>query len=222
MMLKQKNSFKNQDLWITSYADLVSAILAVLVLMVSFSKIDIEKYDNVQKLIIDNQEQTIKGFTLLKDLKLILEKIALKENIQELVNITLDKEGIIITYDSNAQFEIGKYSLKEGSFSLMKPLFDEIIKQSKYRIIEIAGYTDDLPSNKLSNWELSALRALAVQKELEKHGLNNKNVKLIANAENNPFVEYKDKTGKELENARSKNRRVSIIIKEARIENLKK
>ena len=86
MMLKQKNSFTNQDLWITSYADLVSAILAVLVLMVSFSKIDIEKYDNVQKLIIDNQKQTIQGFTLLKDLKLILEKYT-KKKMKNYINI---------------------------------------------------------------------------------------------------------------------------------------
>jgi flagellar motor protein MotB len=48
---------KNQDLWLTSYADLVTAILSVMILVVSFSKLDIEKYDMIQKLIVEQKER---------------------------------------------------------------------------------------------------------------------------------------------------------------------
>ena len=63
MKKRRFSSNKNQDLWITSYADLISAIFAVMVLFVSFSKIDLEKFDMVQKLIeLDkfNDESEIK------------------------------------------------------------------------------------------------------------------------------------------------------------------
>lgn len=211
----------NHDLWITSYADLVSAVLAVLVLMVSFSNIDVEKYDMVQKVIIEKKEQQYTNFSTLKDVKKRIESIARENMIDDMVNIVLNKEGLIINFDSAAQFEIAKHNLKEESILPMIPIFDEIVNQSKYRKIQISGHTDDLKGSRISNWELSALRALAIQEKLENLGLNNKNVVLTANAENEPLVEYRDKDKNELEFARSKNRRVSIIIKEANFEELK-
>ena len=56
MKKRRFSSNKNQDLWITSYADLISAIFAVMVLFVSFSKIDLEKFDMVQKLMVEKKK----------------------------------------------------------------------------------------------------------------------------------------------------------------------
>jgi len=219
-MLKNKNSCKNQDLWLTSYADLVTAILSVLILIVSFSKIDIEKYDMVQKLMIEKKERKYKAFSTLKEVKQRIEQKAKKYNLQDKIAVKLDKNGLTVNFSSAAQFRTAQYKLKKGVDQLMKPIFDEIVKESQYRYIEISGYTDDVPGGKMTNWELSALRALSIQKVLEKLGLNNDNVKLIANAKNNPLVSYKDKEGDSLKLAREKNRRVSIVIKDVNFKDL--
>jgi len=220
-MLKQRNSCKNQDLWLTSYADLVTAILSVLILIVSFSKIDLEKYDSVQRLLIEKKERQFLLFSTLQEVKDRIQTKAIKYNLQDKISVKLDKNGLIINFDSAAQFDTSSYKLKKGTKKLMKPIFDEIIKESQYRYIEISGYTDDVHGKRITNWELSSLRALSIQKVLEQLGLNNDNVKLIANSKNNPLINYKNKKGEELKFARQKNRRVSIIIKDVNFKMLK-
>jgi len=221
-MLKQRTSCKNQDLWLTSYADLVTAILAVLVLMVSFSKIDIEKYDMIQRLMVEKKEQNFSDFSTLREIKERIEKKAQQANLKDKILVKLDSNGLTISFDSTAQFKTSEYRLKKDAFKIMKPIFIEIIKESKYRYIDIAGFTDDVPGSKMTNWELSALRALAIQKKLEKYGLNNNNVRLLANSKNKPLVKYINKKGINLKKARAKNRRVSITIRDAKFNDLER
>ena len=219
-MLKNKSNCKNQDLWVTSYADLVTAILSVLILIVSFSKIDIEKYDMVQKLMIEKKEKKYKMFSTLKDVKQRIEQKAKKYHLEDKVDVKLNKNGLIVNFDSAAQFKTAQFKLKKDAKVLMKPIFEEIVKESQYRYIEISGYTDDVPGRSMTNWELSSLRALSIQKALESMGLNNDNVQLIANANNTPLISYKDKSGNDLKYAREKNRRVSIVIQDVNFKNL--
>ncbi|WP_198304745.1 OmpA/MotB family protein [Arcobacter vandammei] len=221
MTKRRFSSNKNQDLWITSYADLISAIFAVMVLFVSFSKIDIEKYDMIQKVMIEKKKKEYEEFKTLAQIQVIIENLVKNNNLEEFVNIKIDKNGLIVSFSSAAQFESGSYIVNKEKISKMKPILDEIVAHSKYRYIDIEGHTDNVPSFKVSNWELSALRALAIQKYLEELGLNNKNVRLVANAENQPLVEYKGEIKSSIdEEAREANRRVSIIIREAKFDNL--
>lgn len=217
----QSSSYKNQELWITSYADLISAIFAVMVLFVSFSKIDIEKYDMVQRVMVEKKKQEYKEFSTLAQIKLIIENLANKHKLQDMIDVEIDKGGLTISFDSAAQFESGSHRLIVEKMQKMRPILDEIVKNSQYRYIDIAGYTDNVPSYKVSNWELSALRALAIQNYLEKLGLNNKNTRLIANAENEPLISYKGEINSQIDSyAREKNRRVSIVIREAKFDDL--
>lgn len=222
-MLKKKNNTtcQNTDLWLTSYADLISAIFAVMVLFVSFSKIDLEKFDMVQRVMIEKKKKEFKQFSTLEDIKNRIVDVANKNNLNEEITVKLDKEGLIVNFSSAAQFKSGKYELLD-TVVVMQPVFDEIIKESQYRYIDIAGYTDDQKGQNMTNWELSAKRALSIQQYLEKFGLNNQNVRLMAYAENMPLVSYDNKKDKNLEKAREANRRVSIIIREARFDKLEK
>lgn len=222
MKLKNKvqQDCKNQDLWLTSYADLISAIFAVMVLFVSFSKVDLEKFDMVQRLMMEKTKKEFSGFSTLEQIKQRITQVAKENALEDKISVTLDKNGLTISFASAAQFQSGSSKLLEEKIKLMQPIFDEIIKESRYRYIDIAGYTDDVPGGKVTNWELSALRALSIQKYLEAQGLNNKNIRLLANAENQPLVTYHNKQGSELEYAREANRRVSIIVREAKFSDL--
>lgn len=221
MKSKQYNSSKNQDLWITSYADLISAIFAVMVLFVSFSKIDIEKFDMIQRLMVEKKKQEFDNFKTLENIQQIITEIAKNNNLEDKIFIKMDKNGLIINFYSAAQFKSGSYTLLEDKMASMLPVLNEIITQSQYRYVDISGYTDNVAGNKISNWELSSLRALSIQKYLEKNGLNTKNVRLIAYADNQPLFPYQNEVGsKEDESIREANRRVTIIIREAKFDDL--
>ena len=222
-MLKKNNkaSCQNTELWLTSYADLISAIFAVMVLFVSFSKLDLEKFDMVQRVMVEKKKKEFKQFSTLEDIKNRITKVADENNLKEEITVKLDKQGLIVNFSSAAQFKSGKYELLD-TISTMQPVFNEIIRESQYRYIDIAGYTDDQKGQTMTNWELSAKRALSIQQYLEAHGLNNNNVRLMAYAENMPLVSYDNKKDKNLEKAREANRRVSIIIREARFDELEK
>ncbi|WP_320342822.1 OmpA family protein [Sulfurimonas sp.] len=217
---KTRQNCKNQDLWLTSYADLISAIFAVMVLFVSFSKLDLEKFDMVQRVMMEKTKKEFSQFSTLEQIKQRITKVAKENNLEDKISVTLDKNGLIVSFASAAQFKSGSSKLLKDKIGLMQPIFDEIIKESKYRYIDISGYTDDVPGDKVTNWELSALRALSIQKYLEEKGLNNKNIRLLANAENQPLVDYRNKQSEELAKAREANRRVSIIIREAKFSDL--
>ncbi|PWE19999.1 hypothetical protein DF188_08785 [Aliarcobacter skirrowii] len=222
MKKRRFSSNKNQDLWITSYADLISAIFAVMVLFVSFSKIDLEKFDMVQRLMIEKNKKEFDEFKTLSQIELIIQELARNNKLEEFINVNIDKNGLVISFSSAAQFESASHTLIKDKILKMKPILDEIVIHSQYRYIDIEGHTDNVPGTKVSNWELSALRALAIQKYLEEIGLNNKNVRLIANAENKPLVEYKGMINSLIDKeARDSNRRVSIIIREAKFDDLK-
>lgn len=221
MKRKQYSSPKNQDLWLTSYADLISAIFAVMVLFVSFSKIDIEKFDMIQRLMIEKEKKEFNNFKTLENIQQIITEIAKNNNLEDKLLVKMDKNGLIISFYSAAQFKSGSYTLLEDKMVLMLPVLNEIIAQSQYRYVDISGYTDNVTGNKVSNWELSSLRALSIQKYLEKNGLNTKNVRLIAYADNQPLVPYQNEVGsKEDELIRELNRRVTIIIREAKFDDL--
>ncbi|OCL81781.1 MULTISPECIES: OmpA/MotB family protein [Arcobacteraceae] len=221
MKKRRFSSNKNQDLWITSYADLISAIFAVMILFVSFSKIDIEKYDMVQRLMIEKKKQEFDEFKTLAQIEKTINEITEEHKLEKYINIKMDNKGLIISFDSAAQFKSASYTLIKDKILLMRPILSEIVLQSQYRYIDIEGHTDNVPGTKVSNWELSALRALAIQKYLQKLGLNNKNVRLIANAENKPLENYKSTINSSIDKkARELNRRVSIIIGEAKFKDL--
>ena len=197
---------QNETLWFVSYSDLITAILAVLIMIMSFSKIDIEKVDHVNRLMKGDKLSTL--FILKNEyLKLIKNK-----NLEKLVSIKLDDDGLSINTSSSVQFSIDSYKLDKNGIKLLEPIFNKIIEDSKYRNIYIVGHTDDSGTIK-RNWELSSLRAYSVLEYLLKKNINYKYVTIKAHASNNPLKNIlPTMSNLDKKIARSINRRVTIII----------
>jgi len=77
--------------------------------------------------------------------------------------------------------------------------------------IKIIGHTDDSGDVK-KNWELSSQRAYAVLTHLMQKGLDQSHAEVVAYAFNKPLANTDGLTGLALKEARSKNRRVTIVI----------
>lgn len=204
-MSRVRKQSHDEMLWFISYSDLITAILAVLVMVMSFSKIDIEKFDHANRLMKDDKLVTLP--TLEKE----YQKLLKMNNLEELVNILRDDNGLIINMSSTVQFKVGSAELDKQGIELLSPLTDKIIQDSKYRQIKIIGHTDD--SGKIeSNWELSSKRAYSVLMHLMEHGLDQSHAEIVAYAFNSPIVDTANLSDEALKDARSKNRRVTIII----------
>jgi len=218
MLKRTKQKSDSESLWLVGYSDLVTAILSVLVLFVSFSKIDIDKFDHIQNLVTNENIETLSQIN--KKIKLTAQE----HNLKDLVSTKLDDSGLEINFSSVTQFKQSSWVINDKKIVKLLPVLEEIIIQSKLRDIEIIGHTDDLDYHavyngeygalQLDNWSLSALRAHSLQQYLANKGLNIENSKIIAFADTHPKITInKNEMNKEdLKNARLENRRVSIVI----------
>lgn len=205
-VLKQSS---NDTLWFISYSDLISSILAVLIVIMSFSKLDIEKMDHVNRLMNDEKLVT------LTELKKDYEKIILNNNLSELVNIKLDESGLLINTSSSVQFASNSALLDKEGIKKLSPIFQKIIEDSKKRNIFVVGHTDET-GDVFHNWELSSQRANNVILYLISKGVNYKHLTLEAHASNKPYKRIESFfTRDEKVEARALNRRVTVIISQS-------
>lgn len=201
---------EGQDsLWLTCYADLISAILAVLVLLASFSKIDVEAFDAVQRARNDQE------FESLSQIYERIEKIARENQLTHMIDLKLSKNGLEINFNSVMLFDKGSARLDSDQIEKVRPVLEVISSVGSKRQIDVIGHTDDIPFNSASgrtNWDLSADRAAQLHHYLLDQGMPTAGSRLIAYADTQPLVATDNLKEPELELARQKNRRVSVLI----------
>lgn len=205
---------QNEDQWIISYADMISSILVVLMLMFSFTKLDLVKIDSFQR--ANGQQEKIQSLQVLAQQ---IEQTSVQQGLQNELKIDLDEDGLKIHFQNVAWFDSGNANIKDKSLSNLDPIFKIIAQASIHRLIDIEGHTDDVlgaKARKTLNWELASERALALFKHLKLIGVNDRAVRLIAYADTKPFFPIIGLKGNDLLEARKQNRRVSIFIGEVR------
>ena len=92
------------------------------------------------------------------------------------------------------------------------------ITSTKY-LIDIEGHTDDVPFYRYNegeietNWSLSGKRASSVILHLSSFGFESQRLRAVGYADTRSAVDITGKSGVDLENARARNRRVSLLIR---------
>jgi chemotaxis protein MotB len=201
---------QSQDQWITSYADLISALLAVLILLASFSKVDIEKYDAVQR------SQTQVESKSLKQIYDELKTIAKAHQLEEKLEMEIGREGLEIKFNAVMLFKGGDSQLDNRFFGQLKPVLEVVARAGEERYIDVIGHTDDKryrnPSRRETNWTLSAKRAASLHQYLLDQGMPKQGTRLIAYADTKPDIPIDGLDKAAAEAARKQNRRVSVVI----------
>jgi chemotaxis protein MotB len=225
--------------WMVTFSDLVMLLLTFFVLLLTMSSMDTKQlkalfthfqgstgvlelsgstdvsglanfmtqyYDTDSMLVIDQK--------LLKHLFLADEdskddaEDAL-DGIEELIGITDDERGIVISFQEDIFFQQGEAAIKGD----VQPFLDGIAKaiQGCANEVLIMGHTDNVPVNSPlygSNWELSLYRGLSVlQYLLKKEGISPSRFSVGGYGPSRPL--YPNDTAKH----RALNRRVEIIFK---------
>ena len=190
--------------WLVTFGDLVMLLLTFFVLLLTMSSMDtkklkeifmhfrgapgvlelagsgeiadladfISKYQTSESLLVIDQD-IIKRLLMpsFKSDKNTKETI---KNFDELVSITDDERGIVLSFQGDAFFDSGKTTIKKEMFQFLDSIAETI--ESCPNEILIMGHTDNIPiQSRLykSNQELSLYRGLSVLEYfLEEKGLS--------------------------------------------------
>lgn len=226
-LLQQDKSHTNR--WIVPYADFVTMLLALFMVMYALSQMDISNIKDfstsLEKAFQLPQKETLSQIFSTTEMKAdFSEENVLKVEITEFdnlkgiveeklinledVSITRESRGLLIRLSNRVLFNTGSDIIKGESLALLDTVA-EVLKGIP-NSIRIEGHTDNVPisTEKFpSNWELSTSRATNIVRYLtEKHGFQPARLSAIGYGEHMPVADNDSSEGK------AQNRRVDIVI----------
>ena len=220
--------------WLATFADLMSLLMALFVLLFAMSTIDVPKYQSVVESLTEElnngaplSESQMRYFeeilkqepvkvveqTPIEDLKplyeSLLESFSKDSRSSKSIQIEYDatSDQIRVTFPEQIAFDTGRADLKPG-FAQMLANFEGFKRPDI--VVKVIGHTDKRPVSGgrfVSNWELSSARASSVIVELLNQGLVQQNqVEAIGLADTKPLID------EDSVQAYGKNRRVEVLI----------
>lgn len=236
MSKKNKNKQhdeENGEAWLLPYSDLMTLLLAVFIVLFAVSKIDVEKAAQMSEQFRDamlnesaaegsQAETTNAGEITDEELTEYLEQEEL-ENLEKLkakidqqleeqgmtgsVTTSIDKRGLVISFNNAVLFESGSAQLKEENISALLAIAKTINTLDNF--IRVEGHTDNVPIHSdiyPSNWELSSSRAATVVRLFVDGNVSPDKIVAVGYGENRPVADNTTESG------RAKNRRIDIIV----------
>ncbi|MBP7792966.1 MAG: flagellar motor protein MotB [Candidatus Goldbacteria bacterium] len=243
-MNKKKRSFKIGEggeietaglmRWLLTYADMLTLLFALFVILYSISAVDVEKLKALSmalgnafglrghvsvlesgastdtKPIIMEQSQV-----QLTTLKERIQSWILQQKLEREIKVRFNERGLVISLMTDKiLFKSGDADLLPRTQRLLSDIA-ELLKEVTNPIV-IEGHTDDVPITSPSikkkyndNWELSTARAVNVLKYLIKKGISPDRLSAAGYSSYKPLVPNIDDI------TRAKNRRIDIVILKA-------
>ncbi|MBQ9238548.1 MAG: flagellar motor protein MotB [Treponema sp.] len=232
---KNKEPEKPSTAWQGTYGDMITLMLCFFVMLFNPTEVDVTELATITQALQMTQSETMGGKALssgrLADLGNMIDSLPSLEKGRQLgtarrkavslfqpdintnrIAVTSDERGIVITLASDSFFDEGSAELNidETRDTLVRLVEFFRSPDMADRRFRIEGHTDDTPvafdSQFLSNWELSAARAINVLHYLADFGVNELQFSVGGYADTRP------KFSNETAEGRAYNRRVDIII----------
>jgi chemotaxis protein MotB len=218
--------------WLIPYADMLTLLLALFIVMFAMGQTDKEKLKKVSEQfniifssgagVLENngtvvipENPTTSYDTMgtieedkMNEVKQMLEQEINRKGYSDKAKVALNKEGLEISIQDAALFNSGEAEILKG----VSPLLIQIstMLQKLDNDIKIVGYTDNVPISTekfRSNWDLSSIRAINVMNFMVDAGkLHAEKFSIQA------YGQFKPKFDNSTEAGRAKNRRVDIIL----------
>ena len=213
----------DKDRYLITYADLITLLLGLFIILYAISNIDLNKYSKMSSAmenvfgsggsgvigskILTGNKGKIAG-SKIDDLKSRLATVIDKHNYSNSVTLEENDRGITIHILENILFPPGKADLNSTSKLVLNQLSTILGKLPND--IRVEGHTDNIPISSAtypSNWHLSVARALSTAYFLiNEQKLDPEKVTVVGYAEYKPIADNSTAAG------RAKNRRVDIVI----------
>lgn len=221
--------------WLATFADLMSLLMAIFVLLFAMSTLDANKYEAIVKSLSmtlghgsdltqtqveyfkqvkeeQKQDAELDGETVIEQLKPLYESLIdtySNQNYDNEIEVTMDPERkqIKVTFPESISFAPGRADLKKSAIYQLRKLKVHITDEI---LVKAVGHTDKRPvtgGHYSSNWDLSSARAAAVVEQMLKDKvIQPRQVEVIGVASSQPISEA------DTEEAFAKNRRVEILL----------
>ncbi|WP_050181730.1 flagellar motor protein MotB [Domibacillus robiginosus] len=238
-MAKRKRHKKHEDhvdeSWLIPYADLLTLLLALFIVLFASSSIDAQKFQAIASAFnneleggsgvldfpspvsdpsmseTEEQENNLKAADK-EELEEMQKKMTMyikENNLENKVETTLSGEGLLLRIRDNVLFSSGKAEIEPDQLASAHDISKLLVMDTPRSII-ISGHTDNMPIKTAqfdSNWELSAMRAVNFMKEILK---NNQLDPRLFSAKG--YGEYQPIVSNDTAEGRAQNRRVEILI----------
>ncbi|MGE5680011.1 MAG: flagellar motor protein MotB [Bacillota bacterium] len=214
----------DKDRYLITYADLITLLLGLFIILYAISNVDQAKYQKVVSAVGNVLGMKENGQAIARissgqfDIKNKIEPVSsLKDQLQRVVtdnslgnSIQLEENerGITIHILDDILFASANAEINEGSKTILNRLAAVI--KTLPNDIRIEGHTDNVPINSTvytSNWHLSVARALNTAYYLiNNDGLLPEKVSIVG------YSEYRPVASNDTPEGRRSNRRVDIVI----------
>jgi chemotaxis protein MotB len=201
--------------WLVTYADAMTLLLAFFVLLVSFSKVDLVTFEQVQAGIArDLGQRTVARPAA--QLRAQLEAMVDSLGVADAVRVDTFDRGIALELAASTFFRTGSAEIRPESRTILLRISETLVapRYSKFKIA-VEGHTDDTPptiARYATNWDLSGARAAKIVRLFAENDIPARRMRAVAFADTVPKLPNRDGTGKALSENQSKNRRMVIRI----------
>ncbi|SRR6266545_942121 len=198
--------------WLLPYVDVVSLLLAFLILTLAMSKVNLHRFELLSAAL--NRRSPPPSLDALKEK--IDQTIAAK-GLTGQVRTIIDDEGLRMELKSALLFDSGQAEIRSDGRAAIDRVVSLMPTIDARYLIAIEGHTDDNPIHTArfdSNWDLSSARAINVLKLFTAAGLRPERLSAQGYADTRPAVAIATAGGDAAAGARarSENRRVVIRI----------
>jgi chemotaxis protein MotB len=212
--------------WLISYADYMTLLCAFFIMLYSVELLDENKSQAVQKVLdgmFSNSAQQLLPQPEMSTNFLNHDNgiMPLYQTVTQQLQVFIDSNELIIEQEgewvkirikADALFAAGGWEISDEMMDLIEQL--AITIRPIPNEINVEGHTDDVPINNttiVSNWDLSALRAVAVVRAFELFGIAPQRMAAMG------FSYHKPIFPNDSDEHRLINRRVEILIKQGSI-----
>jgi chemotaxis protein MotB len=215
-----RNSSPSHERWLVSYADFITLLFALFVVLFAASNADKEKVRQFAQAVENAIEHSGVGRSagvpyqpasrepVLDSAYEALERSLQPEVRNSQVRVGLDARGLVITLNQTAFFQSGAADFDPSMYPTLGKIASAIAQIDNP--IRLEGHTDSRPIHNdrfQNNWELSSARSIAVLELLaNRFGIASRRMAIAGYADTAPV------SSNDSDEGRARNRRVDIVV----------
>lgn len=213
------------EAWVIAYVDVITLLLALFVLLLSFATFNESKYREVAQSLSSvvrggvplvrmpvaiEESPRLEGGPRAADAEDVAREIGQRvaqQGLAHLVLVEAEGDKVRLQIRDDVLFAIGSADLSEKGGQLLDAL-GPMLMEGRYWI-SVEGHTDNVPiatDRFPSNWELSSARASNVVRRLLGRGIAHDKLRAVGLADTVPIADNAADDG------RARNRRVNLIL----------
>lgn len=206
----QRRRGRSEESWLISYADLITNLLLFFVVLLMAANISTTKMQQIAKAM--SGQETPQS---LESIKEEIDQRIQELSMEELVRTDLADEGLKLSLDSGLVFKLGEARIDPEMEHIIDDMLGVLTPYSERYHFAVEGHTDSTPvtpgARYSSNWDLSALRAIAVRDRLEQSGVSRDRIRVEGYADTRPLPE-EAVSGLEPAERQARHRRVIVRV----------